>query len=151
MFLIVPDRLKMAIGFLVVLLLICAGPIRSAERLSSTQQPGRISMPPSATNPAADADSANSIAPDAAAGDMELGHDGQPLTPSQIELGAKVRRTLALYEPKHLNARDNSSWEVMHGLIAFGPRTEIFRDGPGGQTVNAMGWLCWGAGAKARH
>ena len=52
---------------------------------------------------------------------------------------------LALYEPKHLNARDNSSWEIMHGLIAFGPRTEIFRDGPGGTTVNAMGWLCWGA------
>ena len=32
----------------------------------------------------------------------------------------------------------------MHNLIAFGPGTEIFRDGPGGQTVNAMGWLCWG-------
>jgi hypothetical protein len=59
-------------------------------------------------------------------------------------LGAKIRRTLATYEPKHLNARDNTCWEVMHGLIAFGPRTEIYRDGPGGVTVNAMGWLCWG-------
>jgi hypothetical protein len=141
MFLIVPDRLRMASGFLVVLLLICAGPIRSAERLSSSQQPSRISSPPSMTNPA-DADSAT--APDAAADENEMGHDGQPLTSAQIELGAKVRRTLAMYEPKHLNARDNSCWEVMHGLIAFGPRTEIFRDGPGGQTVNAMGWLCWG-------
>ncbi len=94
MFLIVPDRLKMAIGFLVVLLLICAGPIRSAERLSSSQPSGKISMSPSATNPAADADSANSIAPDAAAAsETEMGHDGQPLTPSQIQLGAKVRRT----------------------------------------------------------
>jgi hypothetical protein len=74
-----------------------------------------------------------------------LGHDGKPLTPELAALGAKLRKTLATYEPKHLNARDNSCWEVMHGLIAFGPRTEIFRDGPGGPTVNAMGWLCWGA------
>ncbi len=69
--------------------------------------------------------------------------DGQPLTPELKMLGEKVRRTLTVYEPKHLNARDHSSWEVMHGLIAFGPRTQIFRDGPGGPTVNSMGWLCW--------
>jgi hypothetical protein len=71
--------------------------------------------------------------------------DGKPLTPELEALGAKVRRTLALYEPRHLNARDHSSWEVMHSLIAYGPRTQIYRDGPGGPTVNAMGWLCWGA------
>jgi hypothetical protein len=71
--------------------------------------------------------------------------DGKPLTPELNALGAKVRRTLALYETKHLNARDHSSWEVMHGLIAYGPRTQIYRDGPSGPTVNAMGWLCWGA------
>jgi hypothetical protein len=74
-----------------------------------------------------------------------LGRDGKPLSPEMVALGEKVRRTLATYEPKHLNARDHTCWEVMHGLIAFGPRTVIFRDGPGGQTVNAMGWLCWGA------
>ena len=72
-----------------------------------------------------------------------MGRDGKPITPELTALGAKVRKTLAVYEPKHLNARDNTCWEVMHGLIAFGPRTEIFRDGPGGITVNAMGWLCW--------
>jgi hypothetical protein len=81
----------------------------------------------------------------AASSDPTMGHDGKPLTPELAALGAKLRKTLATYEPKHLNARDNSCWEVMHGLIAFGPRTEIFRDGPGGPTVNAMGWLCWGA------
>ncbi|HEY2759880.1 MAG TPA: hypothetical protein VGI75_04035, partial [Pirellulales bacterium] len=76
--------------------------------------------------------------------DPSMGHDGRPLTPELAALGAKIRRTLATYQPKHLNARDNTCWEVMHNLIAFGPGTEIFRDGPGGQTVNAMGWLCWG-------
>src|SRR5262249_4661212 len=69
--------------------------------------------------------------------DQRLGRDGKPLTPGLTALGAKIRKTLAVYEPKHLNARDNTCWEVMHGLIAFGPRTEIFRDGPGGTTVNA--------------
>ncbi len=88
----------------------------------------------------------DSIASSAVASfDPGLGHDGKPLTSELTALGEKVRKTLATYEPKHLNARDHSCWEVMHGLIAFGPRTEIFRDGPGGQTVNAMGWLCWGA------
>jgi hypothetical protein len=76
---------------------------------------------------------------------VQLGRDGKPITPELSALRAKVARTLTLYEAKHLNARDHSSWEVMHGLIAYGPRTQIFRDGPGGPTVNAMGWLCWGA------
>ncbi len=73
-----------------------------------------------------------------------IGRDGQQLSADEIALGEKIRKALALYEPKHLNARDNTCWEVMHNLIAFGPRTEIYRDGPGGQTVNAMGWLCYG-------
>jgi len=80
-----------------------------------------------------------------ATGDLSMGHDGKPMTPEIAALGEKIRRVLATYEAKHLNARDNSCWEVMHGLIAFGPRTEIYRDGPGGATVNAIGWLSWGA------
>ncbi|HEY2881920.1 MAG TPA: hypothetical protein VGJ15_05790 [Pirellulales bacterium] len=77
-------------------------------------------------------------------GDVPLAHDGKPLTPELAALGAKIRKVLATYEPKHLNARDNTCWEIMHGLVAFGPRTQIFRDGPGGTEVNAMGWLSWG-------
>jgi hypothetical protein len=86
------------------------------------------------TESVSSSDSANS-----SISEQPLGRDGRPLTPALTALGAKVRKTLAVYEPKHLNARDNTCWEVMHGLIAFGPRTEIFRDGPGGTTVNAMG------------
>jgi hypothetical protein len=153
MFLFVPSRVRIALASLVVLPLICTGPLRSAERLSNSQQAANVATVPLATGPAAvdsNADAANSTSPDASAttGDLEMGHDGQLLTPNQAELGAKIRRTLALYEPKHLNARDNSCWEVMHGLIAFGPRTEIFRDGPGGTTVNAMGWLSWSGRCK---
>jgi hypothetical protein len=80
----------------------------------------------------------------AQSGPAAIGRDGNALSADEIALGEKIRTTLALYEPKHLNARDNTCWEVMHNLIAFGPRTEIYRDGPGGQAVNAMGWLCYG-------
>ncbi len=85
--------------------------------------------------------SANNSAPSETS---TIGRDGKQLSADEIALGEKIRKTLTLYEPKRLNARDQSSWEVMHNLIAFGPRTEIYRDGPGGQTVNAMGWLCYG-------
>jgi hypothetical protein len=56
---------------------------------------------------------------------------------------AKVDAALAVYKKKHLNTRDHSPWEVMHSLVAYGCDTEIFRDGPGGPKVNAIGWLCW--------
>jgi hypothetical protein len=32
----------------------------------------------------------------------------------------------------------------MHAFIAFGVRTQVRRDGPTGDPVNAIGWLCWG-------
>ena len=40
-----------------------------------------------------------------------IGRDGNALSADEIALGEKIRRTLALYEPKHLNARDQSSWD----------------------------------------
>jgi hypothetical protein len=106
-------------------------------------------VPPQATGSGANGiydtlDSPGTAGSDSASGNFDIARDGKPLTPELTELGEKIRECLATYEPKHLNAKDNSCWEVMHSLIAFGPRTEIFRDGPGGQTVNAMGWLCWG-------
>src|SRR5690242_2851523 len=40
------------------------------------------------------------------------------LTPQLVELRAKVREALASYYPKRLSARDNTPWEIMHGIIA---------------------------------
>ncbi|MGD9721642.1 MAG: hypothetical protein AB7O59_05860 [Pirellulales bacterium] len=65
------------------------------------------------------------------------------LTPELIALRDKVRRVLALYYPKHQNARDNNCWEVMHAIIAYGVETQIYKDKPGGDKVNAIGWLCF--------
>jgi hypothetical protein len=143
----VSSRFWIAAGLLVSLPLVDAR-LASSQEHSRNFQPSAMSSSGAAMNSLGDAtrDAANAAISDEpqAEGSAEIGHDGQPLDANLSQLGVKVRRTLAMYEPKHLNARDNSCWEVMHGLIAFGPRTEIFRDGPGGTTVNAMGWLCWG-------
>jgi hypothetical protein len=65
------------------------------------------------------------------------------LTPELAALRDKVRRVLAMYYPRHQNTRDNNPWEVMHAIIAYGVDTRIFKDGPRGEPVNAVGWMCY--------
>jgi hypothetical protein len=65
------------------------------------------------------------------------------LTPELLALKDKVRKVLAMYYPRHQNSRDNTPWEVMHAIIAYGVNTQIFKDGPGSQPVNAVGWMCY--------
>lgn len=65
------------------------------------------------------------------------------LTPELEALRYQVRRTLGMYYPRHLNARDHTPWEVMHGIIAYGVETKLYPRGPAGETVNAVAWLCW--------
>jgi hypothetical protein len=65
------------------------------------------------------------------------------LTPELLALRDKVRKALALYYPRHQNTRDNTPWEVMHAIIAYGVDTQLFKNGPGGEKVNAVGWMCY--------
>ncbi len=65
------------------------------------------------------------------------------LTPELTALRDKVRAVLAMYYPRHQNSRDNNAWEMMHAIIAYGVDTQIFKDRPGGDKVNAIGWLCF--------
>ena len=67
------------------------------------------------------------------------------LSPEQEALAARVHRALGLYRnDRLLNSGVNSTWEVMHRIVAFGIPTEIHRDSPDGTQVNAIGWLLWG-------
>ncbi|MGC4004537.1 MAG: hypothetical protein QM811_16010 [Pirellulales bacterium] len=66
------------------------------------------------------------------------------LTPELQRLQRKIEETLAIYEQRHQNTRDNTPWEVMHAFVAFNVRTQIRRDGPNGVPVNAIGWVLWG-------
>jgi hypothetical protein len=65
------------------------------------------------------------------------------LTPQMIALRDKLRRALEVNFPRHQNTRDNTAWEVMHAIIAYGVDTQLYRNSPGGERVNAVGWLCF--------
>jgi hypothetical protein len=65
------------------------------------------------------------------------------LSPELLELQDKVRQVLSMYYPRHQNTRDNDPWEVMHAIIAYGVDTQLFQGRPGGEKVNAIGWMCY--------
>ncbi len=65
------------------------------------------------------------------------------LTPELQQLRDKVQRALKLYYPRHQSARDNTPWEVMHAIIAYGVDTQLFKTTPGSEKVNAIGWMCY--------
>jgi hypothetical protein len=65
------------------------------------------------------------------------------LSPELVALHDKLRQALTMYYPRHQNSRDNNPWEVMHAIIAYGVETRIFKGGPDGEPVNAIGWMCY--------
>ncbi len=67
-----------------------------------------------------------------------------PLSPQLQALSARIHDVLAIYSEKQLNTAQHSPWEIMHRMVAFGIPTEIRRDVPEGDHVNAIGWLLWG-------
>jgi hypothetical protein len=66
-----------------------------------------------------------------------------PLPAELAQLRDRLRKVLAIYYPKHLNTRDHSCWEMMHGIIAYGVDTKVFVNQPGGKTANGVGWMCF--------
>jgi hypothetical protein len=66
------------------------------------------------------------------------------LSPQLEALRRKIHKTLAIYHTRHLNSRDHSPWEVMHGFIAYNVHTKLRREGPDGDAVNCIGWMLWG-------
>lgn len=65
------------------------------------------------------------------------------MSPEMIKLCDKVRTVLARNYPRHQSARLNTPWEVMHAIIAFGVDTQIYKEGPSGEKVNAIGYMCY--------
>lgn len=70
------------------------------------------------------------------------------LSPRMEALRTRVREALAFYHRKQLNTRDHNPWEVMHSIVAYGVDSQLHRNGPEGQTVNAISWLCWNGDCK---
>ena len=55
----------------------------------------------------------------------------------------KIRRVVNFYRPRMLNSVQHSPWEIMHGFLPFGVQTELHKGGPGGESITAIGWLCF--------
>jgi len=72
-----------------------------------------------------------------------LANPAEQLSPEMIKLCDKVRTVLARNYPRHQSARLNTPWEVMHAIIAFGVDTQIYKEGPAGEKVNAIGYMCY--------
>ncbi|HTU24433.1 MAG TPA: hypothetical protein VMF30_03475, partial [Pirellulales bacterium] len=123
----------------------------SARRLTPPA-PASPSPPPSLKPSSVPQTSAPAPANDEDAHAADVDHATADPQPSElIALQDKIRRVLALYFPKHQNTRDNSNWEVMHEIIAYGVDARLFRDGPDGPKVNAIGWLCYNGGCKGEQ
>jgi hypothetical protein len=67
----------------------------------------------------------------------------QPLSPDLVRLRDLVRKTLAFYFRRPVNARENTPWEVFHWIIGYNVAAEIRADGPTGPAHNAVGWMCF--------
>src|SRR5205823_3828411 len=66
-----------------------------------------------------------------------------PMSKNMQNLRNKVRTVLKMYYNKPLNSRDNDTWEMMHGMLAYGLRSQVRQGGPKGDLITAVGWLCY--------
>ena len=79
---------------------------------------------------------------------LEFAQPTIPLTRYQKQVRNKVRRALKMYYKRPLNSRDHDPWEVMHGMLAYGIHSRILQDGPRGNPITAVGWLCYNRPCK---
>src|SRR5262249_10782843 len=73
-----------------------------------------------------------------------------PLTKQLMMLRSRVRSVLKGYYRKQLNSRDNDPWETMHGMLAYGVQSRIHQNGPNGDPITSVGWLCYNKPCKGQ-
>ena len=113
-----------------------------AFKPTAARPPRTAARSSSATNsiavPAKRSTESGSITPQAAA---KPSGAAAPATPRFTKLRTRIAQTLATYQKRPLNTAQHTPWEVMHGFIAFGIPTKLRVGGPGGDPVNAIGWV----------
>jgi hypothetical protein len=75
----------------------------------------------------------------------------KPLTRNEIYLRNKMRKVLNYYYQKPLNSAQHDTWEVMHGVLAYGLDSRIRQGGPRGEPITAIGWLCYNRPCKQKQ
>jgi hypothetical protein len=71
-----------------------------------------------------------------------------PLTREQINLRNKMRTVLAHYYKRPLNSGSHDSWEIMHGMLAYGLDSKVRQGSERGEPITAIGWLCYNNTSK---
>ena len=70
------------------------------------------------------------------------------MTKNMQNLRNKVRTVLKAYYNKPLNSHDNDTWEMMHGMLAYGLQSHLREGGPKGDLITTVGWLCYNKPCK---
>lgn len=126
-----------------------ASKAKQAPKPESTSQANNTrKATPSVAAPAADIPT-----PQKAKANLDLGvevTDLPQLTRSQKNLRTKIRRVLTHYYNRPLNTRDRSPWEIMHAMLAFEVHSKVLQNGPRGEPITAVGWLCFNRSCKRR-
>ncbi|MDA7978109.1 MAG: hypothetical protein MPJ50_04985 [Pirellulales bacterium] len=79
-------------------------------------------------------------APDADEGNGDVEKSAEKALPP-LELRSRIATVLDRYENRPLNSGENSPWQVMHRIVAYGVETQIEVGRPGGVHQSAIGWL----------
>lgn len=66
---------------------------------------------------------------------------GDAQLPNDEELRKRIGRVLGFTLARHLNVKVSNAWQVVHGVLAFGPRLEVIVDG---KPVPALDYLLQG-------
>ncbi|MCA9245520.1 MAG: hypothetical protein KDA42_00365 [Planctomycetales bacterium] len=134
----------------------------STEESAVSQEQGAAAIPEAfrvaqRIEPPVDAEATEPepASPDANANEVETDPALPEPEPVAVELSAemkvvrdKVRQALDIYYHRRLNTRDHGPWEIMHSVVSFGVDAMVEQDGPGGEPITAIGWLCFNKPAR---
>ncbi|WP_145061713.1 hypothetical protein [Adhaeretor mobilis] len=76
--------------------------------------------------------------------------DLKPLTRQQIALRSKVRSVLAHYYNRPFDTASRGPWELMHAMLSYEVHSRVLQNGPKGEPITAVGWLCFNQPCRKR-
>ncbi|MEM9316906.1 MAG: hypothetical protein AAGA95_20040 [Pseudomonadota bacterium] len=63
-------------------------------------------------------------------------------SPAMAARRQRIRQCLDFYYNRPLNTAEDSSWSMMHIMMAWGRDSKIYVGPPGGRVVSTIGWMC---------
>ncbi|MCE9603548.1 MAG: hypothetical protein K8U03_01445 [Planctomycetia bacterium] len=113
-------------------------------RTSDPSEPGRLLPLRESDEESGDKSVIGRTPADANSRELFESQQDVPLSSELAQLKKRTQSALALYYQNWtLNTRDQSPWEVMHAIVAYGVDTRIRKGGPGGEPMTAIGHLCF--------